>query len=803
MANSGGTKLIKIASAINIGKETIVAFLKERGYDIENKVTASLTDDMVDAVYGHFQKELTQAERSRQRAEERKKHDTPEKQVEQPISVGGAEIPVAAPTQSSVEVVSAPAESQVSASEESSNEPTSLVGTVISLDGLTSGRKQAKRKEDVKPSAIVTEEAFITQPTVESVPPPVEQLSTPTVEAPPTQEVTAKAAEETTSQEKEHTTPSVTSVETEESKPTQVEEVKKSASIAPAEESEEHAARKRKKRMMGELEYKADEATTPAAPQGLTILGKIDLNVRNRRAGNTGSGTSGSGGGYTSGNRQDQRSDGRRDFQRDGGNQRDSNQRDGGQRSGGGSLRDGGQRSGGNQRDGVQRSGGYQREQRSDNRPSDNRFARPDNRVQRDVRPQDQRLPRVDADIRFDDDDDNGSREPIARFESKPIVRTSAPDGPKPQRVFGNMISARDDERGAKKKRKKGAVRREEVNQEEVERAIRRTLAGGEDSMLVARNKLRQKRKIERAEEQARQAELDEAKSSILRVTEFITAAELANLMRVQVNDIILKSMQLGLMVSINQRLDKDSISLIADDYGYTIEFEEDFSIDEQEDEEDDEETLVSRAPIVTIMGHVDHGKTSLLDYIRKSNVVAGEAGGITQHIGAYTVPMKGTFITFLDTPGHQAFTAMRARGAQITDIVVLVVAADDSVMPQTIEAISHANAANVPIVVAINKIDKPEANPDRIRQQLADHGVLVEEWGGKNKSALISAKKGLNIEQLLEKILLEAELLTLRANPNRRAFGTVIESKLDKGKGAVATVIVQKGTLRVGDPFI
>jgi translation initiation factor IF-2 len=283
-----------------------------------------------------------------------------------------------------------------------------------------------------------------------------------------------------------------------------------------------------------------------------------------------------------------------------------------------------------------------------------------------------------------------------------------------------------------------------------------------------------------------------------------VTTADLANLMRVTASDIIMKCMSLGLMVSINQRLDKDTITLIASDYGFEVEFLDDQAEQEVQDDEDAPETLQPRSPIVTIMGHVDHGKTSLLDYIRNANVVAGEAGGITQHIGAYRVETpSGRKISFLDTPGHEAFTAMRARGAQVTDIVVLVVSADDSVMPQTIEAISHAQAANVPIVVAINKIDRPDANPDRIRQQLADHGVLVEDWGGKFQVAEISAKLGTNVPQLLEKILLEADLLELKANPDRAARAAVIEAHVDKGRGNVVTVIVQKGTLNVGDIFV
>lgn len=360
------------------------------------------------------------------------------------------------------------------------------------------------------------------------------------------------------------------------------------------------------------------------------------------------------------------------------------------------------------------------------------------------------------------------------------------------------------DAKGLDKKKKKKKSIRETITEEDVTRAIRETLSGMEDSGSGFKTKLKQKKKLEREEKEARRIEEIERESTILRLTEFVTTADLAALMGTTAAEIIMKCMSLGLMVSINQRLDKDTITLIADDYGFQVEFLDEQAAQEITDIEDAEDSLLARPPIVTIMGHVDHGKTSLLDYIRKTNVVAGESGGITQHIGAYHVDLPdGRTIAFLDTPGHEAFTAMRARGAQVTDIVVLVVAADDNVMPQTIEAISHAQAANVPIVVALNKIDKEDANPDRVKQQLADRGVLVEDWGGKYQCAEISAKKGINIEGLMEKILLEAELLNLKANPDRIARGTIIESHLDKGKGVLASVMVQKGTLKIGDAFV
>jgi len=355
-----------------------------------------------------------------------------------------------------------------------------------------------------------------------------------------------------------------------------------------------------------------------------------------------------------------------------------------------------------------------------------------------------------------------------------------------------------------KKPIKKAKRSRVELDEDEILRRIDQTLAEIEDSGPDIREIIKKRKKKERQEKEEKKIEQIEREKKKIKVAEFITVNELANIIGVPASEIIKKCLNLGLVVSINQRLDFDTITLIASDYGFEVERAEEYLEDIIEEEPDRPEDLEPRPPVVTIMGHVDHGKTTLLDYIRQSNIVAGEAGGITQHIGAYQVTLpNGKQITFIDTPGHEAFTAMRARGAQVTDIVVLVVAADDAVMPQTVEAINHALAANVPIIVAINKIDKPEANPDKIKQQLAERGILVEDWGGKYQCVEISAKYGKNVDLLLEKILLEAEIMDLKANPKKKARGVVIESKLDKGRGPIGTVLVQNGTLKIGDPFV
>jgi translation initiation factor IF-2 len=392
---------------------------------------------------------------------------------------------------------------------------------------------------------------------------------------------------------------------------------------------------------------------------------------------------------------------------------------------------------------------------------------------------------------------DSKPRKKRKRKKDRPATSTH----PATDNEQSNTSSAKNKKKVSKKK-----VSKNEVDVIDVDRMMKETLKKIQGGSTVGskRGKRRRQRKEEREEELLLQQEQDELESGVIEVTEFITANDLAEELGVSVTDIISACMSIGLMITINQRLDAGTIELVSEEFGKEVKFVDAEELEEEfEEEEDDEADLKNRAPIITVMGHVDHGKTSLLDYIREARVAEGEAGGITQHVGAYEVIHNDKKITFLDTPGHEAFTAMRSRGAQATDIVILVVAADDSVMPQTIEAINHAKAAGVPMVVAINKMDKPGATPDKIKQQLSDHSVIVEDWGGSTQFALVSAKTGMGIEDLLEKVLIEAELLELKANPDRRAEGVVLESRLDKGKGIVANILVQNGTLTVGDPFV
>ena len=396
----------------------------------------------------------------------------------------------------------------------------------------------------------------------------------------------------------------------------------------------------------------------------------------------------------------------------------------------------------------------------------------------------------------------NGERKKRQRINKERVDIAAAA-----KQQSGNQQGGQKNAGGSNKKknRKRGGQKPAEVSEEDVARQVKETLARLTSKGQNKKGAKYRKEKRDAVQEHLKEQRAEEkAESKTLKLTEFVTVSELANMMNVSVNQVIGTCMSVGIMVSINQRLDAETINLVAEEFGFKTEYVSAEVSEAINEEPDDENDLVPRAPIVTVMGHVDHGKTSLLDHIRNTNVIAGEAGGITQHIGAYNVTLQnGRHITFLDTPGHEAFTAMRARGAQVTDIAIIIVAADDSVMPTTREAIAHAQAANVPMVFAINKIDKPGANPDKIREDLANMNLLVEEWGGKYQCQEISAKKGIGVDDLLEKVLLEADMLELKANPNRKATGSVIESSLDKGRGYVSTVLVSNGTLRVGDNLI
>jgi translation initiation factor IF-2 len=826
MANVKKKRLFKIASEINIGKDAIVAYLNQKGYEVENKPTAMLTEEMVGVVYDKFKREMRAIEVQREKIEKVKSTRKPSddghvQEIERERSESKQETQ-AVPEKPKQEKIEKPVEAEVKSAPKPDAANSIGVGDVIDLSAISNDpindRKRKPAKKADKPAPKKEEPKMEApkpapkkeEPKVET-PKPAPKKEEPKVEAPK-----PAPKKEEPKVEAPKPAPKKEEPKVEAPKPAPKKEEPKVEAPKPAPKKEEPKVEApkpapKKEEPKGE-DPKAETKASPMSEEddrnlkGLTVLGKIDISKPKKRDDSPKPER-------RKRSRRNKPGEGQRNDNRQGGERRDNR---GGRPDNRGDNRQGGRpdNRGDNRQGGRPDNRGDNRQGgRPDNRGDNRQGGRPDNRGDnrqggrpygnRDNNNYQERRPKFE-------DRSSYSYEPQDKKENESPYKSKKPRTSNQPINFGGNVPQFGGPQGGqggddKKRRKKRKTKPDKVSKVDVEKAVRMTMMEMDPSSSATnRQKNKQKRKVEKEEKIQKEMEIQMQQETILKLTEYVTTSDLANLMNVNLNEVIMKCMELGLMVTINQRLDKDTITLIADDYGFEVEFVDEKQMQFVEEEEDNEENLKPRSPIVTIMGHVDHGKTSLLDYIRHANVVAGEAGGITQHIGAYTVDMgDDKSITFLDTPGHEAFTAMRARGAQVTDLVVLIVAADDSVMPQTIEAISHSLAADVPIVVAINKVDKPDSNPDRIKQQLTDHDVLVEDWGGKFQCAEISAKKGTNVDALLEKILIEAELLELKANPDRMARGVVIESNMSKGFGSVATVIVQKGTLKVGDPFV
>ena len=772
MAKEKKKRLFKLASEINIGKDAIVSYLDQKGYKIENKPTAMLTEEMVNVVYSKFKREMRAIEVQREKIEKVKvsskatsdETDTETKTIKavapttaEPIAPEKQAVAKEIPSDDKTE--SKPKEEPKLPEKPVVKQPVvagvgDVVGDVIDLGSIKKAPAPSDKNRNPRQTAApVRNERSNSQERPDRPERPERPNRT---DRPERQEHKSEQRFNHKAENKSKPAPRKTDdYKKVANKPKSFDKSNTAKKFFPKYEEKPSTPRDIvKTSVKKEVAPEAVKSTPEMSPddpnqlKGLTVLGKID--IRPRRSASAKS---------------------------DQPNRKTRKRRITKVNSEGGTGTSSGNATG-TFRD---------REQANKNKKHWEKTpykGKPKSAVD---------ASKTNANDR-DKDKDTGPYKSKAKkshqfgIENRPIV-------------IGNDNSKID----RKKRRKKRGNQPEKISKSDIDKAVRLTMMEMESSSgATDRQKMRSKRKAEKDEKNLQEQQQQQLESKILKLTEFVTTSDLATQMDVDLNEVILKCMELGLMVTINQRLDKDTIMLIADDYGFEVEFVDEKQIQFIEDEEDPEETLQPRSPIVTIMGHVDHGKTSLLDHIRKANVVASEAGGITQHIGAYTVDMgEEKSITFLDTPGHEAFTAMRARGAQVTDIVVLIVAADDSVMPQTIEAISHSKAADVPIIVAINKCDRPDSNPDRIRQQLTDHDVLVEDWGGKNQCAEISAKQGTNIDSLLEKILIESEMLDLKANPDRAARGIVIESNMSKGFGSVATVIVQKGTLKLGDAFV